>query len=139
MRRAVCFCIPPVPLNPEENEKTVEYLLREYPEFRICDIRPYSGFSSGIPEESDSKNPELARTVRIFPHRMEGEGHYLALLKKEGEKPLRAEQVSSGKGKETDFPKNWRIFLSLVSRDFDPARIEIREEKYTLCRTDCRP
>ena len=114
--------------DPEENEKTVEYLLREYPEFRICDIRPYSGFSSGIPEESDSKNPELARTVRIFPHRMEGEGHYLALLKKEGEKPLRAEQVSSGKGKDR-LPEELADFLSLVSRDFDPARIEIRGGK----------
>ena len=81
--------------DPEENEKTIEYLLREYPEFQICDIRPYSGFSPGLPEESDSKNPDLSRTVRIFPHRMEGEGHYLALLKKSGEKSPRPECVLS--------------------------------------------
>ena len=59
---------------------------------------------------------------------MEGEGHYLALLKKEGEKPLRAEQVSSGKGKDR-LPEELTDFLSLVSRDFDPARIEIRGGK----------
>ena len=59
---------------------------------------------------------------------MEGEGHYLALLKKEGEKPLRAEQVSSGKGKDR-LPEELADFLSLVSRDFDPARIEIRGGK----------
>ena len=75
--------------DPEENEKTIEYLLQEYPEFQICDLRPYAGFSPGIPEETNGKNPDLSRTVRIFPHRMEGEGHYLALLKKGGEQSRR--------------------------------------------------
>ena len=114
--------------DPEENEKTIEYLLREYPEFQICDIRPYSGFTPGLPEESDSKNPDLSRTVRIFPHRMEGEGHYLALLKKSGEKSPRPECVSPGKGKEK-LPEELKQFLSLISRKFDPSGLEIRGGK----------
>ena len=68
--------------DPSENEQTIEYLLEEYPEFQICEMEGYEGFANGMPEVTKSKNPEFAKTVRIFPHRMEGEGHYLALLKK---------------------------------------------------------
>ncbi len=114
--------------DPEENEKTIEYLLQEYPEFQICDLRPYAGFSPGIPEETNGKNPDLSRTVRIFPHRMEGEGHYLALLKKGGEQSRRPESVRTGKGK-GKLPEELTEFFSLISREFDPARVEIRSGK----------
>lgn len=114
--------------DPEENEKTIEYLLQEYPEFQICDLRPYAGFSPGIPEETNGKNPDLFRTVRIFPHRMEGEGHYLALLKKGGEQSRRPESVRTGKGK-GKLPEELTEFFSLISREFDPARVEIRSGK----------
>lgn len=114
--------------DPEENEKTIEYLLQEYPEFQICDLRPYAGFSPGIPEETNGKNPDLSRTVRIFPYRMEGEGHYLALLKKGGEQSRRPESVRTGKGK-GKLPEELTEFFSLISREFDPARVEIRSGK----------
>ena len=42
----------------------------------------YEGFADGMPQVTESKNPELEKTVRIFPHRMKGEGHFLALLQK---------------------------------------------------------
>ena len=70
--------------DPRENEQVIEHLLKTYPEFRILKIAPYEGFVQGMPEVTDSKNPNLAKTVRIFPHRMEGEGHYLAVLQKAG-------------------------------------------------------
>lgn len=65
-----------------ENEQTIEYLLSRFPEFEVCEIKPYEGFAPGIPELTKSRNPKLSKTVRIFPHKMQGEGHYLALLKK---------------------------------------------------------
>ena len=50
-----------------ENEQIIEGLKKEYPQFRILDIRPYEGFCPGIPEEARSKDEELRKTVRIFP------------------------------------------------------------------------
>ena len=72
--------------SPEENEQTIASLLREHPELQLVELPWYEGFAHGRPELADG-NPELTKCVRIFPHRMAGEGHFLALLykKKDGE------------------------------------------------------
>lgn len=72
--------------SPEENEQTIASLLQEHPELQLVELPWYEGFAHGRPELADG-NPELTKCVRIFPHRMAGEGHFLALLykKKEGE------------------------------------------------------
>ena len=94
--------------DPSENEQTIEYLLEEYPEFEICEMAGYEGFAPGMPEVTDSKNPNLAKTVRIFPHRMEGEGHYLALLKKGEGSPIALKEKDSKKG--GNCRKSWKSF-----------------------------
>lgn len=70
-----------------ENEQAVAFLMEERPEFTIREILPYDGFAQGIPQLSQTQMEELKKTVRIFPHKLDGEGHYLALLQK-GEMPL---------------------------------------------------
>lgn len=71
---------------PQENEQQIARLLREYPDFSLEEIVPwYEGFAKGRPDWAD-ENPELAKTVRIWPQHMDGEGHYLALLKKSGDR-----------------------------------------------------
>ncbi len=67
----------------EENEQTVAALLQDFPELELLEIPWYDGFSHGLPELADG-NPLLGRCVRIFPHRMGGEGHFLALLRRKG-------------------------------------------------------
>ena len=57
-----------------ENEGTIQYLLEQVPEMRVVEMKPYEGFAQG--------RNGLGKTVRIFPHKMQGEGHYLALLQK---------------------------------------------------------
>jgi NOL1/NOP2/sun family putative RNA methylase len=106
----------------EENEGTIAWLLSTYPELELVDIPMYEGFSHGIPEAlaqidpavfgEPEKLPELMQAdkwdvlrkcVRIFPHCMDGEGHFLALLRKRGEwTPIHTRPVRSSKrpGKE---------------------------------------
>lgn len=118
--------------SPEENEQTVEYLLTEYPEFDLCEIAGYNGFSEGIPEVSLSGDERFRRTVRIFPHRMEGEGHFLALLKKGGTVPV-LNTGNAGKQpvqtKRAHLPDELCEFLSGVSRKFSPDRFDIRGDR----------
>ena len=68
---------------PCEDEQIISWLLRERPELSLISMEDYEGFSTGNPEWGDG-NPQLKKCVRIFPHKMQGEGHFLALLQKEG-------------------------------------------------------
>lgn len=70
--------------SPEENEQIIAGLLREREDMHLTEIEGYEGFSEGRPELADG-NPELKKCIRIWPHKMAGEGHFLALLKKDGE------------------------------------------------------
>ena len=52
-------------------------------------MKGYEGFCQGIPEMAAGDfalKEELRKTVRIFPHKMKGEGHFLALLKKRADR-----------------------------------------------------
>lgn len=109
-----------------ENEQIVQVLRREYPEFQILDIRPYEGFCPGIPEAAAGADEELKKTVRIFPHKMKGEGHFLALLQKGRAVPKQSgiprPAVKSGPG----LPEAAKLFFRDVSWELDPARLKLR-------------
>ena len=68
---------------PEENEGVVVHFLKAHPEFRLEDARFHPLFAPGVPEWGEG-NPELLKTARLWPHRLEGEGHFLARFRKEG-------------------------------------------------------
>ena len=83
----------------EENEGAVAHFLSRHPMMHTIAIEPYEGFAPGLPEllrtqdtsvveEGDFAREDLAeeirRCVRIWPHKMGGEGHFLALMRKDG-------------------------------------------------------
>lgn len=68
---------------PIENEGTISWFLERHPDAELSDIPSYSGFSHGEPSWGNGSE-ELKKCIRIFPHRMDGEGHFMALLKKPG-------------------------------------------------------
>ncbi len=80
---------------PAEDEGTVEWLLSRYPDMQIQKMEPYEGFAPGRPDWIGSDREELQNCVRIWPHRMHGEGHFLALLRKEGDSEAEAAEVLS--------------------------------------------
>ncbi len=72
--------------SPEENEGTIARFLESHPDFRLVRVKMYPGFAPGRPEwtSGGGADGELEKTVRLWPHRLEGEGHFLALLEKAG-------------------------------------------------------
>lgn len=66
---------------PIEDEEAISYLLTQHPEMELLPLPEYEGFSHGIPSLGNG-DERLSRCVRIFPHKMNGEGHFLALLQK---------------------------------------------------------
>lgn len=78
--------------NPDEDEMQVKKLLDEG--FDIVDIRENplvreelekGNIERGYPDWIGSDDLRLRGCLRFFPHRVRGEGHFIALLKKKGE------------------------------------------------------
>ncbi len=74
--------------SPEENEGSISTFLDDCPEFSVKKVLACDSFSKGRPEWIDAR-PETKDTFRLWPHCLEGEGHFIAILKKNGEAPSR--------------------------------------------------
>ena len=72
---------------PEENEGSISRFLEKHPEFSIVAVEKKDGMSAGVPEWISRSADGIGHTIRLWPHRLKGEGHYLAVLKKAGELP----------------------------------------------------
>lgn len=53
----------------------------------LIPIPSYEGFCQGIIENEEDTEMQIEKCVRIFPHKMQGEGHFLALLEKDTDAP----------------------------------------------------
>ncbi len=99
---------------PEENEGSMAWLIKEHPDMDLVQVPMPEGFQHGRPEWAERaraalagaeeenlqrdalavaeeekpaagwKQEELARTMRLWPHRIKGEGHFVAVLEKKG-------------------------------------------------------
>lgn len=73
---------------PEENEAVISQFIKEVPSFEIEEIKVYEGFSRGRKDWAKDGGSDIDKTVRLWPHKIQGEGHYIAVLrKKAGENP----------------------------------------------------
>lgn len=95
--------------SPEENEGSISRFLERHPEFSVAQVEmPY--FAAGHPEWIENGHLDVQNTFRLWPHRLHGEGHYVAALYKtdgdEGSVPVITPM------RERDVPTDW---LSLSS------------------------
>ena len=102
---------------PEENEMMVASFLEKHPEYTVVKPDVHRFFSPGRPQWADG-NPDLENTMRLFPHKLKGEGHYVAVLQKNGGKTAKikyAKTVTDRKQLE-----EWHKFAkaSLKNTDF---------------------
>lgn len=76
------ICYSTCTFAPLENEKSIEYLLDLDDSLSIEEFPKYEKFDNGHPEWSDTNNENLVKCARIWPHRLDGEGHFVTLIKK---------------------------------------------------------
>ena len=117
---------------PAEDEQTVSHLLENRPDMELAEMEDYEGFSHGVPEWGN-KNPELIKCIRIFPHKMNGEGHFLALFRKKGQ-AIKESSRPHTKPDKNAFPLiaeflNEIGLKTLCGQPFDWERVEIRGDK----------
>ena len=78
--------------SPDEDESVISSFLGKHPEMHLIPIEPYEGFRESDPAWGGG-NEELKKCVRIWPHHMDGEGHFLALMEKD-RKPGQSDALS---------------------------------------------
>lgn len=83
---------------PDEDEGSIVRFLATHPRYKLIEVKKYDGMEGGRADylkyaykqdpsysqytESDGAPHDLSYTVRIWPHKAEGEGHFLAVLQK---------------------------------------------------------
>jgi hypothetical protein len=81
--------------NPQENEQALAGFLRQHPDFKLAHLENLPGLSPGRPEWVEGENlMPLERAVRLWPHLTAGEGHFVAVMRREASNPA---QVSEPK------------------------------------------
>lgn len=114
---------------PEENEAMIAEFLNMNREFAVMDIPEKAGFASGRPEWVRQMLPEKAEefqdvldqtrgTGRLWPHLLEGEGHYVAVL-----------QHRAGQGFNSDQPGVVKEGAMENGQIVEVSRIEADESK----------
>ena len=80
---------------PEENEGSVSRFLKRHPDFILIEGKKYPGMEGGNPLWVKEPAEHLEYTVRLFPHKVKGEGHFAAILEK-------ADMIGRGRFRETE-------------------------------------
>lgn len=146
--------------SPEENEGTIAYIHEMFPKLEVVpaimdsvtdevmktldeedklrllqmskrDNVSYEGFAFGHPEWADGQE-YLKQCIRLWPHKLEGEGHFVTLLKKRGGieqnhssyvVPIKEQKLISEEA---------RQFLDSLHFKIDYSRITVREDRLFL-------
>jgi NOL1/NOP2/fmu family ribosome biogenesis protein len=117
---------------PEEDEGTIHALLASRDDMELLPLPGYEGFTPGFPAYGGD-DPRMELCVRIFPHKMNGEGHFLALLQKHGasltvQTPPRAVMDKNARKWVNSFFEEIGL-QSLGGVPFDESRLESRGDK----------
>lgn len=116
---------------PEENEQVAEWLIENG--YEILPVELEGIETTGRPEFTESGTEEVTKTVRIWPHLSEGEGHFVARFKKPEEfagNGSGRKRNKKKKGKKTKLikagKKSLSEFLAFCKKyipDFDTNRL----------------
>ena len=97
---------------PLENEGTISRFLRAHNEFSLLKLPLPEGFHAGEGSYVKEPDPEIDRTMRLMPHKLRGEGHFLAVLIKGSEEDSRFLRNGTG-GMQTGLkPKEYEDFTA---------------------------
>nr|WP_279288678.1 RsmB/NOP family class I SAM-dependent RNA methyltransferase [Hungatella hominis] len=109
-----------------EDEEIICHILENHQEMELIRLPLFEGASGGI---------GLDGCIRLFPHKIKGEGHFISLLRKNGggaqrtAAGIRERSRMEPQGKKASaLPTELTDFLALMNREFDGSRIMIKND-----------
>lgn len=103
----------------EEDEGVIRFALLQDRTLTLVPLEKKDGFETGT---------DFSECVRLFPHRIDGEGHFIALIKKGEAQPAETAGALPGKRPQrVDLPAV-SDFLKLIDKKFDENRFYVKNE-----------
>lgn len=68
--------------SPEENEQIIAAFIKKHPEYKVERVEGAKFFTPGRKDWTEARGTDLKNTIRLWPHKLEGEGHFVGLLRK---------------------------------------------------------
>ena len=107
---------------PEENEGVLAHFLARHPEFTVEPIPSRPGFDRGRPEWLHPPGPpSLRHAVRLWPHKVAGEGHFVALLRRAPADAPPPRPPAPRRTLPAEARRLWRAFVETVLGGRPPA------------------
>lgn len=116
--------------SPEEDEGMIDEFLKKHPEFKVVPLTPVGGIQKGRPDFINAV-PELSGALRLWPHHLEGEGHFVCLLQREGESSSKSPVCIKQKYLK-DFPYALEFIQQYTCLDENMPVTEINGKLYSL-------
>lgn len=103
--------------SPEENEGSVSRFLHTHPDFSVQETAAGDwGVDYGVPSFVGEPARGIEKTIRLWPHKIKGEGHFAALLVRED-----ADGEWKGTLEKGISPKEYRDFLDFQQENLQTA------------------
>lgn len=124
--------------SPMEDEETVKFLLDSYDDLELADAVPPAekeryaamGFETGRKTFMKEPVEGIEKTVRLFPHKLEGEGHFVALFRKKENDSCIPVPLFTDFVKPNRVPKELTEFLSHVKLSVPVNRLYCVNDSY---------
>lgn len=118
--------------SPEENEMIISEFLDNHKEFELITLPDFQGFDRGKTEWSGNYDYDLSKAVRLWPHKIKGEGHFIALLYKNSETCHSNYSSYKIKSKEKDYDVYREFEKEYLNKKLDGDRLEVINSKLYL-------
>lgn len=134
----------------EEDEGTLKWLLEKYPDMHVCETADitapgFEGFEHARPELVEGPD-EIRGALRLYPHKIRGEGHFVALLHKDGdnEETVKTDEAGiAANAYDDSVRKRYKSissetfnFLEKLGFEIPVSSLEVREERLFMMPDD---
>lgn len=93
--------------SPEEDEEAIVHLLSQCPYMELVELPMFDGFDTGHGEWASRPVSNIEYCRRLWPHRIQGEGHFLALLRKKTAEEVAQEGLELNEEQQRDLLPNY--------------------------------